>query len=197
MAAALSTAELKRELQRMVPADQLAACIERPDFEKLYEEAKAAAPPAQARPRPQEAPKPPPSKPRTAEAEDTGLPFGMSWPNVIFFGLLAYLVAGGLGLTGGGGSKEPEVLASAGESAVLMGQVVELKTHPDFESTLNLHRDQTALPVVVDFYSNGCGERSPVRAAQPRWATDAPLVRAAQPRWPPTRHSCLRQVPAV
>ena len=160
----LSTVELKRELKSMVSAEALAACIERPDFEKLHAESKAAA--LQAQPPKQEPPAQAAAKERApaqatgAQTEDTGLPFGLSWQNLIFFGLLVYWVSNGLGLTGGGGTtKEPEVLAGAGESAVLQGQVVELKTHGDFEATLKLHCEQTALPVVVDFYSNGCGKK--------------------------------------
>ena len=154
----LSVAELRQELRRLqVPDAALASCIERPDFERLYAEAKRA---AEAKSVPQaHVPKAAPQAATAVpETEGSGLPFGLTWQNALFLGLVAYWVISSLGISiGGATSKEPDVLASAGESAVLQGLVVELQTHSDYESTLALHRDQTGLPVVVDFYSNGCG----------------------------------------
>eukprot|EP00966_Prymnesium_polylepis_P279995 6469093-Prymnesium_polylepis.1 len=156
----LSTAELKRELVKLnAPQDRLSACIERPDFERLYTEmskAKASEPskPAPA-PAAAAAPKAANAAAPAADEGDSGLPFGLSWSTVIMLAMAAYWLFGSG--AGGGGSAEPAMKASEGEKALLSGAVVEARTHGEFESLLALHRDQTGVPVVVDFFSNGCG----------------------------------------
>jgi len=44
-----------------------------------------------------------------------------------------------------------------GDDSYLEGHVITANTHSQFMSALAQHRDDTGLPVVVDFYSDGCG----------------------------------------
>jgi hypothetical protein len=38
------------------------------------------------------------------------------------------------------------------------GKVTEIETLDDYNGMINYHRDATGLPIIMDFYSNSCGE---------------------------------------
>merc|ERR1711998_658843 len=44
-----------------------------------------------------------------------------------------------------------------GSVAYAKGDVVEITTHDQFRAALQQHKDDTGLPVVVDFFSHSCG----------------------------------------
>ncbi|KAL1506943.1 hypothetical protein AB1Y20_007807 [Prymnesium parvum] len=140
MAASLSTAALKRALQEMhAPPERLAACIERHEFEALHRELSHAAPTFP------HAAKPPQSPPAAAA-------WRSQWPVALVLAVLAYSM-----LQRESPDRPAPLRAADGELAALQGSIVELSSLEEFEATLALHRDATALPLVVDFYSDGCG----------------------------------------
>ena len=50
------------------------------------------------------------------------------------------------------------------DNAYLNGEVREVATHSQFEQAMVQHKDDTGLPVVVDFFSHSCG---PCRMIEP------------------------------
>jgi thioredoxin 1 len=46
---------------------------------------------------------------------------------------------------------------SASDTSYLQGNVIDIETQDDFLEALKLHKEDSGLPVVVDFFSHGCG----------------------------------------
>merc|ERR1711871_1446225 len=59
-----------------------------------------------------------------------------------------------------------------GSTSFLEGQVVEVGTHEHFKQILQKHKDDTGLPVVVDFFSHSCGPCRMIAPAYKRLAHD-------------------------
>ena len=83
----------------------------------------------------------------------------MSMSTVFFVGIVIYYAVSGLGLLGGGASADEAVDFRGAEELthVAEGRVAELRTFGSFEAAVETHKDNTGVPLVVDFYSNGCG----------------------------------------
>ena len=170
----LSTAGLKRALAaRGVDPARLAQCIERPDYEQLYREIGAGAPPASAAAQPAMASEVPVYKfkdePSLNTSAGTG---GVSWQwHVLILALGLYYVLG-TGGGGGGGGNDPSYnsVDAATDTAYISGHVAEVTGLPALRELMTLHRDGTGLPVVIDFYSPYCG---PCRQIAPKFTAMA------------------------
>ena len=184
-ASSLSVGELKRALKALgAPPARLAACIERPDFEALHTELSAQAKTtngtadreAYADSVEQEALR----KAAAAAGRAAGAKAaanggggggggggngggGLELPSLqtcLLVAVVAYYAYGMLGGGGGGGDldeDEGDGLAFGADESFMRGSVREVKTHDALKGLLAQHRDNTGLPVVVDFYSQGCG----------------------------------------
>ena len=142
----LSTAELKKALHGRATPEQLAQCLERPDFEALYKQVAHRPPPPpqqqqqqqQRPPPPQQQQRPPPAA--TTEAENGGL-FGVGWQTWALIAMGVYMF---MGQGGGGGSADGP--AAPVDEAFITGHVAEVTTVSAFKAALALHRDHTGLP---------------------------------------------------
>ena len=151
----LSISELLKQLRELnVAPDKIAGCIERPDYEELLKKtlegefpgkSKAKKPPSETKQAEPKCPKP--------GAAGTEGPFGMSWQNIIIFGLFLAYYGGSYITTLLGGSSSDDSSGIYSDDGYLSGKVFELRTHGDFKQAMALHKDSTGLPVVVDFYS--------------------------------------------
>ena len=151
--AGLSTAELKRALQALnCPAERLAECLERPDYEKLYtnmvnERVTTSSTSTSAAPRPAPAPTPAPAPAPAPARDDVG-----DWKTWLLFAIGVYFFLNGRSNSSGGEGPRVPV-----DEAFLSGHVAEVTSMDGFRAALALQRDGTGLPVVVDFYSPSCG----------------------------------------
>jgi len=180
MAAELSLGELKRAIRALdVPPERLAQCIERPDYEQLYIEASANVS-QQKKKAAEEARDAAERAARTAggggggasgggggggrrggggggggSGDGGGLP---SLQTCLLVAIAAWYAYSAFGFGGGGGLDDDEGDGLAlSDDGYLRGRVREVRSHDAFKGLLAQHRDETGLPVLVDFYSSWCG----------------------------------------
>jgi len=88
------------------------------------------------------------------------IPKEVNWANAFFFAMVALFVYNNFINPS---SDTPTDPSSGGEAAgpastaFARGEVADLMTYGEFQKMLKLHEDDTNLPVVVDFFSQGCG----------------------------------------
>jgi len=97
----------------------------------------------------------------------------VNWQQALMIGLFAWWAYSQVFGTGGGGSMDSDSAEyDTNEDSYLRGVVIEATTHSQFLSALAQHRDDTGLPVVVDFFSNGCGPCRMIAPAYTRIAKE-------------------------
>ena len=180
MAAERSLGELKRAIKALdVPPERLAQCIERPDYEQLYIEASANVS-QQKKKAAEEARDAAERAARTASGGGAGASGGggggggrggggggggsgdggglPSLQTCLLVAIAAWYAYSAFGFGGGGGFDDDEGDGLAlSDDDYLRGRVREVRSHDAFKGLLAQHRDETGLPVLVDFYSSWCG----------------------------------------
>ena len=166
----LSVDELKRALTRFrAPQQQIDACFEKSDLVRLYKQHNELAQARQRQREKQAAASPASSSSSSSSYRSSSYtsPPGsimpsIGWQNYALGGLillfaLQYLGIIGDGMPGGGGGGGADVSFNLADDSYAQGKVAEVNTLDEFNSALALHKDNTNLPIVVDFFSHSCG----------------------------------------
>ena len=161
----ISVEELKRALNRWrVPPQQIEACFEKADLVKLYKQNKELAEARQAQRA--KAANATSTSSSTSTSSVPSLPTmpNIGFSNLAFGGLLLLFTLQYLGIIGdagmggmGGGGGDDEVSFNLADDSYALGKVAEVATLSEFNGALQLHKDGTGLPIVVDFFSHSCG----------------------------------------
>eukprot|EP00965_Chrysotila_dentata_P249490 6208918-Pleurochrysis_carterae.AAC.2 len=173
----LSVQELRHRLRELqVDPSELSGCIEREDFEALYERATvrrngvSGAGISHTEGTKYNAQNGGPSKksngnPRASTSQSNAASntrggresSGEEFTTTTLWILLAGVALCAFGLMGGDAEVDVTPSSPATFTAFLEGGVAQVHTLEEYNEILRYHKEDTGLPVVVDFYSRGCG----------------------------------------
>jgi thiol-disulfide isomerase/thioredoxin len=95
-------------------------------------------------------------------------PDGIPWPLVLMMILAALYIGSKYGALP---SDDDDETVDAG-NAFMHGKIKEVRTHEEFKNIIARHKDDTNLPIVVDFYSPSCGPCHMIAPAFKRMAKE-------------------------